>query len=63
LCPSVFQVQGPDDIRPEWVKHALTVGLTAGTSTPDHVIAAVEQRLEQIASAATGRAPVLAANA
>ncbi len=48
-CPRVHHVQGPDDLRPEWFIDVETVGLTAGTSTPDATIVAVEQALWQIA--------------
>ncbi len=47
-CPYVHHVQGPQDVKAEWFTHAETVGLTAGTSTPDLVIAAVEARLRVI---------------
>ena len=49
FCPRVHHVQGPDDLRPEWFVGAETVGLTAGTSTPDTTIDAVEQALWRIA--------------
>ena len=39
------------DIRPEWFLEEDVVGLTAGTSTPDTVIDAVEARLDEIAAA------------
>jgi 4-hydroxy-3-methylbut-2-enyl diphosphate reductase len=45
----VHQVQGPADLRPEWLENAAVVGLTAGTSTPDAVIDAVEARLRALA--------------
>lgn len=44
-CAGVFHVQTEADLRPEWFVHAETVGITAGTSTPDAVIAAVERWL------------------
>lgn len=49
-CARVHHVQGPDDLHPDWFLVPDRVGLTAGTSTPDDVIAAVEQRLREIAS-------------
>lgn len=49
FCPRVHHVQCPDDLRPEWFAGAETVGLTAGTSTPDVTIDAVEQALWRIA--------------
>lgn len=50
FCPRVHHVQGADDLRPEWFAGAETIGLTAGTSTPDTTIDAVEQALWRIAS-------------
>lgn len=43
-------VQGADEIDPEWVAQFDTVGLTAGTSTPDDVIDAVYRKLLSIAA-------------
>ncbi len=47
LCPRVLHVQGADDLRPEWFHDAQTVGITAGTSTPDDMIDAVENWLQR----------------
>jgi 4-hydroxy-3-methylbut-2-enyl diphosphate reductase len=44
-CPRAYHVQLPTDVDPHWLEGAETVGLTAGTSTPDVLIDAVEQRL------------------
>lgn len=49
FCPRVHHVQTPDDLRPDWFDGAQTVGVTAGTSTPDGLIAAVEQWLQALA--------------
>jgi len=49
-CPRVFHVQGAADLRSEWFAGAETVGITAGTSTPDTLIDAVERRLEEFSS-------------
>jgi 4-hydroxy-3-methylbut-2-enyl diphosphate reductase len=43
-----YHVQGPEDLRPEWFENVDVVGLTAGTSTLDATIDAVEQALQQI---------------
>jgi (E)-4-hydroxy-3-methyl-but-2-enyl pyrophosphate reductase len=43
-----YLIQGASDIDPAWVQSARTVGLTAGSSTPDYVIEEVEQRLASI---------------
>jgi 4-hydroxy-3-methylbut-2-en-1-yl diphosphate reductase len=48
-CANVPHVQTADDLRGEWFASAETVGVTAGTSTPDEVIDAVEQRLRSFA--------------
>lgn len=50
-CPSVRHVQSAEDLRPEWFIHARTVGITAGTSTPDSVIDEVERWLLEYAAA------------
>lgn len=49
-CPRLHHIQTAADLRPEWFAAGQTVGLTAGTSTPDEVIADVELRLRRIAS-------------
>ena len=47
LCGRVFHVQDAADLRADWFEDAQTVGLTAGTSTPDGVIDAVEHWLRE----------------
>lgn len=44
-CKRVHHVQSAEDLHEEWFCETDTVGITAGTSTPDAVIAAVEARL------------------
>jgi 4-hydroxy-3-methylbut-2-enyl diphosphate reductase len=44
-CARVFHVQTTVDIQEEWFQATDFVGITAGTSTPDSIIAEVEQRL------------------
>lgn len=41
----VYQVEDAAGLHPEWLEGVETVGLTAGTSTPDDTIAAVEAAL------------------
>ena len=41
-----YQVAGAGELRPEWFRGVQVVGLTAGTSTPDDVIAEVRAWLE-----------------
>ncbi len=45
FCARVVHVQSAADLNPDWFRDAETVGLTAGTSTPDNLIGDVEQRL------------------
>ncbi len=54
-CPRVVHVQSARDLRPEWLEGVATVGLTAGTSTPDPVIDAVEARVREWAGAGCHR--------
>ncbi len=56
-CARVHHVQNADDLRPEWFDGAEVVGITAGTSTPDTTIRAVEAWLERLAGAAGGGSP------
>jgi len=49
FCPRVHQVEDAGGLRAEWLRDAETVGLTAGTSTPDEVIEEVELRLRALA--------------
>ena len=48
-CGRVHHVQGTSDLREEWFADAQTVGVTAGTSTPDASIKEIEQWLNQLA--------------
>jgi len=47
-CGRVHHVQTADDLREEWFHAEDNVGITAGTSTPDAVINAIERQLQQI---------------
>jgi len=49
-CSRVRHIQTANDLRAEWFSHGDTVGLTAGTSTPDIVINGVEQWLHTLAA-------------
>ena len=46
FCPRVHHIQTADDLRAEWFSETGNVGITAGTSTPDNVIDAIEQMLQ-----------------
>lgn len=45
-----YQVECPSELQPEWFQGLDTVGLTAGTSTPDDTIEAVRSALERMAA-------------
>jgi len=49
-CSRVHHIQTESDLRPEWLVAAGTVGITAGTSTPDAVIDLVDRRIRQLAA-------------
>jgi 4-hydroxy-3-methylbut-2-enyl diphosphate reductase len=46
-CARVYHVQDADGLRAEWFRDARTIGITAGTSTPDSLVDAVQQWLEE----------------
>jgi 4-hydroxy-3-methylbut-2-enyl diphosphate reductase len=47
-----YLVQGAEDLDPAWLVGVECVGITAGASTPDYVIAEVEERLQRLAAVA-----------
>lgn len=49
LGTPAHQIEREDEIQPQWLAGAARVGLTAGASTPDYSIDAVEARLQAIA--------------
>jgi 4-hydroxy-3-methylbut-2-enyl diphosphate reductase len=56
-CPCVHHVQTADDLRREWFDGAETVGITAGTSTPDAAIDDVEKAVREWTTAEIGEGP------
>lgn len=48
LCGRVYHVESPSDLQAAWFRAADTVGITAGTSTPDSAIAAVEAAVNSL---------------
>lgn len=50
FCERVHHVQTEGDLQPDWFDEAGTVGITAGTSTPDDVVDLVERRIRELAS-------------
>jgi 4-hydroxy-3-methylbut-2-enyl diphosphate reductase len=59
-CSQVHHIQTESDLRVEWFAAADTVGITAGTSTPDPVIDRIEHRIRQLAIERGAGAPVAA---
>jgi 4-hydroxy-3-methylbut-2-enyl diphosphate reductase IspH len=43
-------VQSDADLHADWFMDAKSVGITAGTSTPDHVVDRVERRIRELAT-------------
>ena len=54
-CTRVHHIQTAEDLRGEWFMDADTVGLTAGTSTPDAMVGSVEKWLAE----RFGKSPVV----
>lgn len=48
FCPRVHHVQTAEDLRAEWFHSNDIVGITAGTSTPDSLIAGVEDQMRNL---------------
>ena len=48
LGRTAYQVSDASELRAEWFAGVRIAGLTAGTSTPEEVVAAVHQRLQSI---------------
>ena len=49
-CVRVHHVQTAADLRGEWFEGVQTVGITAGTSTPDNIITQVEEGIRGLAA-------------
>jgi 4-hydroxy-3-methylbut-2-enyl diphosphate reductase len=47
-CTHVYHVQTAADVRADWFCGVETVGLTAGTSTPDNIIHQVDRRVREL---------------
>ncbi|EMI18388.1 LytB protein [Rhodopirellula maiorica SM1] len=45
-----YHVQSADDLQSEWIDRCERIGLTAGTSTPDATIDAVQQRIVELSA-------------
>jgi len=51
-CSRVHVVLDASEIDPAWFHHSDTVGITAGTSTPDSAIQAVEDAVRELSERA-----------
>lgn len=49
-CARVYHVQAAEDLHADCLAGAESVGITAGTSTPDEVIQRIEERLKELAA-------------
>jgi 4-hydroxy-3-methylbut-2-enyl diphosphate reductase len=49
-CSRVHHVQTDSDLEPEWFEGVETVGITAGTSTPDEVIARIDRGVRRLSA-------------
>ncbi len=47
-CSHVHHIQTEADLLPEWFLTAECVGITAGTSTPDHIIDRVDRHIREL---------------
>lgn len=54
FCNRVHHVLGAGDLKPEWFTGVKTVGITAGTSTPDSSIEQVEAWLRRLETSHSG---------
>jgi 4-hydroxy-3-methylbut-2-enyl diphosphate reductase len=48
VCPQTYHIESVTEIDPHWFEKATLVGITAGASTPENQIIAVEQALERL---------------
>jgi 4-hydroxy-3-methylbut-2-enyl diphosphate reductase len=49
-CKRVHHVGTAEELRPEWFRDTDTIGVTAGTSTPESVIEAVENQILELSN-------------
>ena len=49
-CSRVHHIQTECDLEREWFRTAETVGITAGTSTPDDIVERVDRRIRALAT-------------
>ena len=51
-----YHVEGPDELKAEWLKGCKSVGVTAGASTPDSAVEAVVRRVQRLGAGLEGAA-------
>jgi 4-hydroxy-3-methylbut-2-enyl diphosphate reductase len=51
-----YHVEGPDELKAEWLKGCKSVGVTAGASTPDSAVEAVVRRVQRLGAEMEGAA-------
>lgn len=49
VCPATYHIETPQELKVSWFKDAEKIGITAGASTPENQIIAVERALEALA--------------
>src|SRR3970282_2782166 len=53
---AAHHVEGPDELRAEWLEGCQRVGVTAGASTPDSAVEAVVREVQRLAAGPEGGA-------
>jgi len=51
-----YHVEGPDELKSEWLKGCQRVGVTAGASTPDSAVEAVVRQVQRLSAELEGTA-------
>ncbi|MDP2673517.1 MAG: 4-hydroxy-3-methylbut-2-enyl diphosphate reductase [Dehalococcoidia bacterium] len=51
-----YHVEGPDELKAEWLKGCKSVGVTAGASTPDSAVEAVVRQVQRLGAEMEGAA-------
>ena len=51
-----YHVEGPDELKPEWLKGCKSVGVTAGASTPDSAVESVVRQVQRLGAEMEGAA-------
>ena len=51
-----YHVEGPDELKAEWLKGCKSVGVTAGASTPDSAVESVVRQVQRLAAELEGAA-------